>query len=341
VQIDAVIAGDIDGVRQAATRIEADGYARAWTAELAHDPFLVCLQAVEATSRLEIGTAITVAFARSPMTLANTAYDLARYSKGRFVLGLGSQIKSHIERRFSMPWSHPAARMREFIQAMRSIWDCWQNGTPLDYRGEFYQHTLMTPMFTPPAHEWGAPPVFLAGVGPEMTKVAGEVADGFLCHGFSTPRYVREVTLPTLRRARESVGKTMAGFYVSGPGFVAVGTDAAEVDRARRRIRKQLAFYASTPAYRRVLDLHGWGEIQPELQVMSRQGKWDEMAELISDEILDEFAVVGGPDEVVSEVRARYGDIVSSIGLSTLGSADPSLLARVREGLAGAGPPGR
>jgi probable F420-dependent oxidoreductase len=334
VQIDSVIAGDIDGVRDAAARVEAEGYARAWTAELAHDPFLVCFQAADATTTLQVGTAITVAFARTPMTLANTAYDLARYSKGRFVLGLGSQIKTHIERRFSMPWSHPAARMREFIQAMRAIWDTWQNGATLDFRGEFYQHTLMTPMFTPPAHAWGPPPVYLAGVGPEMTKVAGEVADGFLCHGFNTPRYVREVTLPALRQARESVGKSMDGFSVSGPGFVAVGTEDAEIEKAKRRIRKQLAFYASTPAYKRVLDLHGWGEIQPELQVMSRQGKWDEMAELITDEILNEFAVVGGPDEVVKEVRARYGDIVSSIGLSTLGSADPALLAQVREQLA-------
>jgi probable F420-dependent oxidoreductase len=334
VQIDSVIAGSIDTVRESAQEVEAAGYARAWTAELAHDPFLVCLLAAEATTTLNIGTAITVAFARTPMTLAGTGYDLARYSKGRFVLGLGSQIKPHIERRFSMPWSHPAARMREYISAMRAIWDCWENGTSLDFRGEFYTHTLMTPMFMPPRHEWGPPPVYLAGVGPEMTKVAGEVADGFLCHGFTTPRYVREVTIPTLEAARASVGKSMAGFAVCGPGFVATGTNSEQIEQAKSRIRKQLAFYASTPAYKRVLDLHGWGELQPELQVMSRQGKWDEMAELITDEILNEFAVVGEPDHVVAGVIERYGGIVTSIGLSTLGSADPAALTAIREQLA-------
>ncbi len=333
-QIDSVIAGDVDGVRAAAARIEADGYARAWIAELDHDPFLMCLQAAEATETLQVGTAITVAFARSPMTLAGTAYDLARYSKGRFILGLGSQIKTHIERRFSMPWSHPAPRMKEYIQALRAIWGCWQDGTPLDFRGEFYSHTLMTPMFTPQVHEWGPPPVYLAGVGPEMTKVAGEVADGFLCHGFTTPRYVREVTMPALRQARESAGKTMEGFAVCGPGFVATGTDETQIDKAKRRIRKQLAFYASTPAYRRVLELHGWGDLQPELQVMSRQGKWDEMAELITEEMVNEFAVIGTPEQVVGEVQARYGDIATSIGISTLGSNDPAVLATIRAELA-------
>jgi probable F420-dependent oxidoreductase len=334
VQIDSVIAGNFDGVRESATRIERDGYARAWIAELEHDPFLQCLQAIESTSRIEVGTAISVAFARSPMTLAGTAYDLARSSKGRFVLGLGSQIKPHIERRFSMPWSHPAARMRECIQAMRAIWECWQNQTELNFRGEFYTHTLMTPMFMPHPHEWGAPRVYLAGVGPEMTKVAGEVADGFLCHGFSTPRYVREVTIPTLAAARASVGKTMDGFAVCGPGFVVTGSNPEQIEAAKPRIRKQLAFYASTPAYRRVLELHGWGDLQPELQVMSRQGKWDEMTDLITDEMLHEFAVVGEPDEVATGVLERYGDIVSSISLSTLSATDASVIEAIRRQLA-------
>jgi probable F420-dependent oxidoreductase len=334
VQIDAGIAGDVDGVANAARAAEDNGYRKAWIAELQHDPFLQCLQALEATTTLTIGTSIAVAFARSPMTLATTSYDLARYGRGRFVLGLGSQIKPHIERRFSMPWSHPAARMREFVLAMRAIWDSWQDGTPLQFRGEFYAHTLMTPMFIPPTHEWGPPPVYLAGVGPEMTRVAGEVAQGFLFHGFTTRRYLHEVTIPTLRAARESVGKTMDGFAVCGPAFLATGNTDREIEAAKQRIRKQLAFYASTPAYARVLELHGWGELQPVLQVMSTRGKWDEMAELITDEMLSEFVAVGSPDEVATELAERFADVATSISLYTLGGVDAGLLAAMRRELA-------
>ena len=218
------------------------------------------------------------------MTLANTAFDLARYSQGRFVLGLGSQVKPHIERRFSMPWSHPAARMREFVAALRAIWASWQDGEKLDFRGDFYTHTLMTPFFSPSAHEWGAPPVYLAGVGKLMTEVAGEVCDGFFFHGFTTPSYLQRghaagvVARPGEGRAHRSRKAALDGFAIAGPAFTCVGRTEDELAAAIRGAKEQIAFYASTPAYRGVLEHHGWGDLQPELTRMSKEGKWKEMA---------------------------------------------------------------
>jgi probable F420-dependent oxidoreductase len=202
VKVDGGISFETANAARSAKEAEEAGYDGAWTAETSHDPFLACLLGAEHTTRLEVGTAIAVAFARSPMTLAHTANDLQAFSSGRFLLGLGSQIKPHIEKRFSMPWSHPAPRMREFISAMRAIWDSWHNGTKLEFRGDFYSHTLMTPFFNPGPNPHGAPKVFLAGVGALMTEVAGEVCDGFICHGFTTERYLREVTLPALEKGR-------------------------------------------------------------------------------------------------------------------------------------------
>ena len=225
--IDGMLGG-FDDVRATAAAGEAAGYAGLWTGETMHDPFLQIVQAAEVTERVTLGTSIAIAFGRTPMTLATTSYDLARYTRGRFVLGLGSQVKPHIERRFSMPWSHPAPRMREFVNALRAIWACWQDGTKLDFRGDFYTHTLMTPFFSPPAHEWGPPPVYLAGVGPLMTEVAGEVCDGFFFHGFTTPSYLREVTLPALARGRAAGGhsglgeEAIDGFDIAGPAFTCV-----------------------------------------------------------------------------------------------------------------------
>lgn len=292
---------------------EAAGFDALWAAETNHDPFLSCALAAEATERIEVGTSIAIAFARTPMTLASTAHDLQAMTGGRFVLGLGSQIKPHIEKRFSMPWSQPAARMREFVLALRAIWDTWETGTPLDFRGEFYSHTLMTPMFTPRAHGHGHPKVFLAGVGPKMTEVAGEVADGFICHGFSSERYLREHTLPALARGRERAGKTMEGFEVVAPGFVVTGVDDAALAASLAATKRQLAFYGSTPAYRPVLDVHGWGDLQPELNALSKRGEWEAMGSLISDELVETFAVVGTPDEVGPELLGRYGDVATRV----------------------------
>ncbi len=219
-------------------------------------------------------------------SLANVAFDLALYTNGRFVLGLGSQVKPHIERRFSMPWSHPAPRMREMVLAMRAIWDSWQHGRPLDFRGDFYTHPLMTPFFSPEPHEYGPPPVYLAGVGERMTEVAGEVCDGFSFHPFTTPRYLQAVTIPAMERGRAKAGLSLEGLVIAGPAFVAVGRNEAELATAVQGTKAQIAFYASTPAYRGVLDLHGWGDLQPELTRLTKEGRWSELGERIDDEMM-------------------------------------------------------
>src|SRR5205085_8970167 len=222
-KVDGGISFDTSNSAQTAMDAEAAGYDGAWTAETSHDPFLACLLAAEHTERLEVGTSIAVAFARSPMTTANTAYDLQMFSKGRFILGLGSQIKPHIEKRFSMPWSHPAPRMREFIAAMRAIWRSWNDGERLAFRGDYYQHTLMTPFFAPPASEHGAPKVFLAAVGEHMSAVAGQVADGPFVHGFSTEPYLRDVTWPAVERGLVESARARDQSAMTGLVFVVTG----------------------------------------------------------------------------------------------------------------------
>jgi probable F420-dependent oxidoreductase len=306
--------GGIGGLEHAgamASLQEARGYDGLWSAETSHDPFFPLLLAAQETERVELATGIAVAFARNPMTLAQTAWDLQAASKGRFILGLGSQIKPHITKRFSMPWSHPTARMREMILAIRAIWACWNDGTKLDFQGDFYSHTLMTPFFNPGPNPYGDAKIFLAGVGPLMTEAAGEVCDGFICHGFTTERYAREVTLPALLRGREKVGKTLDGFELSGPMFVVMGRDETELEAAAKPVRGQIAFYGSTPAYRPVLELHGWGGLQDELNAMSKQGRWAEMGDLIDDEILHTFAVVGAPEEAVRGLKERWDGILT------------------------------
>ncbi|MGA1361683.1 MAG: LLM class F420-dependent oxidoreductase [Ilumatobacteraceae bacterium] len=326
-KVDGGIPADLSKAAQAAKEVEAAGYSGAWTAETAHDPFLPLAVAAEHTERIELGTSIAVAFARNPMLLANLGWDLQAFSKGRFVLGLGSQIKPHIEKRFSMEWSHPAARMREMVQAIHAIWDTWENGTKLEFRGDFYKHTLMTPFFTPDRAElagFGRPKIYLAGVGEKMTEVCGEVCDGFICHGFTTEKYLREVTIPALERGRAKAGKTMEGFDIVGPSFVVTGTDDREMEAAAAGTRQQIAFYGSTPAYRGVLDIHGWGGLQDELNTLSKQGKWVEMGNLITDDILNTFAVVGEPEGIAPELHRRYGDVISRISFYAPYRSDPA-----------------
>jgi probable F420-dependent oxidoreductase len=331
-KVDGAISLDLRKVATSAKEVEAAGYDGAWTAETSHDPFLPLLLAAEHTERLQLGTSIAVAFARNPMLLANIGWDLQYYSQGRFIMGLGSQIKPHITKRFSMPWSEPAARMREMIQAVRAIWDCWLQGTNLEFRGKFYTHTLMTPFFTPAAAEmegYGPPKIFLAGVGELMTEVAGEVCDGFICHGFTTERYLREVTLPALARGRAKAGKTMDDFEIIGPSFVVTGADEQQLATAAAGTRQQIAFYGSTPAYRGVLDIHGWGGLQDELNTLSKQGKWVEMGNLIDDEILNTFAVVGEPEHIGSELHRRYGDVIQRISFYAPYQSDPERWRKV------------
>jgi len=313
-KVDTALSVDLRATAPAAVAAERAGHHGLWVGETGHDPFLQMLRAADATARIEIGSAIAVAFARSPMTLAASAYDLAGATEGRCLLGLGSQVRGHIERRFSMPWSRPVARMREYVLALRAIWASWHEGAPLDFRGDFYTHTLMTPYFAPRRHDWGPPTVLLAAVGPRMTEVAGEVADGYLLHPFSTSRYVEEVTLPALLRGRELIGQDdLAGFVVAGPVFVCVGQDEAELAAATAATKAQLAFYASTPAYRSVLELHGWEDLQTELSQLAREGRWDEMGAAIDDEVLRAMAVIGDATTVGAGLRMKYGPFASRV----------------------------
>ncbi len=322
-KVDGGLGGDLAGAGQAAATQEAQGYDGLWTAETAHDPFFPLLLASQQTARVELGTGIAVAFARNPMNLAQIAWDLQAASGGRFILGLGSQIKPHITKRFSMPWSHPAPRMREMILAIRAIWAAWNDGTKLDFHGDFYTHTLMTPFFNPGPNPHGDAKIFLAGVGELMTEVAGEVCDGFLCHGFTTERYLREVTLPALERGAAKAGRSLADVEISGPAFVVTGTTEQEMAKSIEGTKQQIAFYGSTPAYRGVLELHGWGGMQDDLNKMSKEGKWKEMGQLITDEILHTFAVVAEPEKLAAGLQERYGGAVQRISFYAPYASDP------------------
>lgn len=302
--------GDAPG---AARKLEADGYTGGFTFESSHDPFLPIALAAEHTTTLELGTAIAIAFARNPMTTANVGWDLQEYSGGRFILGLGSQIKPHVTKRFSMEWSRPAARMQEFVGALHAIWDCWRDGTKLTFDGDFYHHTLMTPMFTPAPNEMPDPKVFLAAVGPLMTTVTGRVANGWFVHPFTTESYLREVSMPALTNGLDESGRNRSDIEISLPVYVIAGDDDTEIADRSMAVKKQLAFYGSTPAYRPVLDHHGWGDAHTELNQLSKRGEWNAMADLIDDTMLDTFAIVGAYDEIAPKIVDRYGSLVDRL----------------------------
>jgi probable F420-dependent oxidoreductase len=249
--------------------------------------------------------------------LAQTAYDLQLASHGRFRLGLGTQIKPHIEKRFSMPWSQPVDRMRELVLAIRAIWDTWHTGAALDFRGNFYQHTLMTPFFNPGPSPYGLPSIFLAGVGPRMTEMAGEVADGFIVHPFATERSLRELTIPAVKRGADTAGRSLEDVEVAFPMMAVVAETDEQLAKGRDAIRPRLAFYGSTPAYKVILDVHGWGDLQPELNRLSKTGDWATMSSIITDDMVDAFCVEGTPDQIGPKVRARYGDLVQRISFDT------------------------
>jgi probable F420-dependent oxidoreductase len=323
--IDSGIVGVFDHVPEEASRIERLGYDGCWSAEINHDPFLPLMLAAEHTSRVELGTSIAVAFARTPMTVANVGWDLQAYSKGRFVLGLGSQIQPHIEKRFSMPWSRPVARMREFVLALHAIWTSWHDGTRLAFEGDFYTHKLMTPMFTPEAQPHGVPKVFVAAVGTAMTEMCGEVADGMIGHAFTTKRYLDEVTIPTLMRGIERAGRDRGDVELMCPVFVVTGNREEDLAAAATATRKQIAFYGSTPAYRIVLEAHGWGDLQPQLQERTRNGDWAGMAALVHDDLLEAVAIVAPPDEVAPAIDERYGSLLDRVALNAPYAVDPDV----------------
>jgi probable F420-dependent oxidoreductase len=310
-RIDTISNGPLASAAESAREAEAAGYDGVIWPEIAHDPFLPVALGAAATERIELFTGIAVAFARNPMSVAVTANDLHRLSGGRFVLGLGSQIKPHITKRYSMPWSRPADRMREFVLAVRAIWSSWEQSTPPRFEGEFYTHTLMTPMFDQGPSEHGTPKVFVAAVGPGMTRVAGEVADGLMAHGFTTPEYLRDVTMTNLATGLAAAGRDRSEVEVTLPLLTVV--DGPDVEQSMRATRMQLGFYGSTPAYRPVLEHHGWGDLGDELNRLSKAGDWEAMGRAIADEVVETFAIVSDRDGVAAAVEERFGGLVDRV----------------------------
>jgi probable F420-dependent oxidoreductase len=310
-------------------QLEAIGYDGAFSFEAKHDPFLPLVVAAERTTRLRLGTAVAIAFARNAMNLANLAYGLQVLSAGRFVLGLGSQVRPHIEHRFGMPWSRPAARMREMVLAIRAIFAAWEGTAKLDFRGEFSRHTLMIPAFDPGPNPFGPPPIFLGGVGPRMIAVAGEVADGFIAHPFNTAQSLRERMLPALDRGLARAGRRRADVEIICATLVVTGDTEEAFARARDAARTQLAFYGSTPTYRSTLDCHGWGDLHGELNRLSKHGRWRDMTALIDDRILEAIAVVGPRDAIAPALRARLAGVADGVSLTHNRAPDPTHWADV------------
>lgn len=304
---------DLRKVKAAARSVEAEGYAIITTNENKHDPFLPLAIAAVETERVELATAIAISFSRSPMAVANVSWDLNEGSRGRFVLGLGTQVRAHNERRFSVPWSAPAPRMREYIRALKAIWRCWRHGEKLAFEGEHYTFTLMPPYFVPEAQGLRLPPVTLAAVGPAMMRVAGEAADGVRLHPFCTPRYVEELVLPELRTGMARSGRRRETFEITGGGFLATGATDAEVYEAREWVRGRVGFYGSTPAYFPVLAVHGLQDLGKKLNQMTREGKWDKLAGEISDDVLDLFAASGRHDQIKAVITRRFAAFSDSI----------------------------
>lgn len=325
----------LERIGATAADFEEAGYDGLFLGETAHDPFLPLGVAAGTTSRLTLGTGIAVAFPRSPMHLANLGHDLQVASGGRFVLGLGSQIRPHIEKRFSAVWSQPAARMRELVEAIRAVWRCWNEGERLSFHGDFYTLTLMTPFFVPAPSPSGAPPIMIAAVGERMTEVAGEVADGVFVHAFTSERYLRQRTLPALERGLALGGRTRSSLSICPQIFVAAGPTEHAIEERREAVRGQVAFYASTPAYRPVLEVHGWGALQDELNALSKQGRWTDMTATITDDVLDMFCVSGSAEQAGADIVRRFGGLVDRVSLYTPGLVDPfrwvTLIEAIRE----------
>ncbi len=297
---------DIPALARAAESMGFDGL---WMNETRHDPFLPLALIAEHTQHIRFGTAVAIAFARSPTAVAHTAWDLAKQSGGRFILGLGTQVKAHVERRFGMSWGPPVARLREFMLALRAVWDCWQNGTRLNFRGDHYQLTLMSPFFNPGPIDplCAAIPIYIAGVGAPLCQLAGEVADGFLVHPYHTPKYLATVIRPAIEAGVRKAGRSARDVTLAGTVFVALN------EAEREMARTQISFYASTPSYRPVLDLHGWGAVGEQLSALAARGRWDDMPALIDDEMLETFAVLTPWDGVADRVRARYAGLLDRV----------------------------
>jgi probable F420-dependent oxidoreductase len=302
-------ATDLIAVGTLAQAAEAIGFDAIWTSETQHDPFLPLTHVAAHTSRLHFGTAVAIAFARSPMLVAHTAWDLAKQSDGRFILGLGTQVQAHIERRFGMAWTPPVPRLREYVQAIRAVWTAWQTGNKLNFRGGEYKLTLMTPFFSPEPIDHPNVPIFIAGVGTPLCKLAGEVADGFHVHPYHTRKYLGEIVLPAIAEGARKADRKREAIEIATMAFVALNEDEIAAQR------QQVAFYASTPSYRPVLDLHGWGRVGEELGSLAARGKWGEMPRLITDEMLESFVLIGSWDDIAAKLHAKYDGLLNRVGL--------------------------
>jgi len=298
---------------EGAQRAEALGYDSVVSFETSHDPFLPLVLAAEHTRRLRVRTGLAISFPRSPMVVANAAWDLQGYSKGRFELGLGTQVKGHNERRFSVPWSAPAPRMREYVQALRAIWRTWSSGEPLRFEGEHYQFTLMTPMFTPEPIEKPEIPVLVSALGPGMARVAGETCDGLLLHPMCSYKYVTEVILPALEQGALRAGRSLADCPLYWGGFTACGDSEAELRNARQLVARQISFYGSTRTYKEALAIHGHADLCEKLHALSVRGRWAEMVELVPDDLVDALSESGTQEEVAHKLHKRWADLCSAV----------------------------
>ena len=315
-KIDAEVAvSDASEAAGLAQRAEEFGFDCFWVNETKHDPFVQLATAAVSTRRIGLGTSIALAFTRSPTTLAYTSWDLQSLSKGRMTLGLGSQVKGHIERRFGMRWEPPAPKMKDEVLAIRSVWKSWQDGTKLGYDGRFFHLDLMTPFFSPGPISDPAIPIFIAGVNAGMCRVAGEVADGLHVHPLHTARYLREVIDPSLAEGAKKAGRSRKDISVAASVFAAVGGTAQEIENVREAFREQISFYASTRSYRKVMELHGWGDIADRLRELSMKGEWGRMKSEVTDEVLDEFVVEGSWEAIGRTIKERYGDLVDRVRL--------------------------
>ncbi|MCK6624464.1 MAG: TIGR03617 family F420-dependent LLM class oxidoreductase [Anaerolineae bacterium] len=308
-----LLSSDLSQVPALTRTAEAMGFAGIWVAETAHDAFLPLTLAAEHSRQLSLGTGIALAFSRSPAALAYLSWDLARFSQGRFILGLGTQVKGHNERRLGVKWEKPVEKMREVILALRAFWDCWQHGTRLNFRGEFFRLTLMTPFFNPGPHDYPHVPIYIAGVNAGMCHLAGELCQGFHVHPLHTVRTLREVTLPNIEQGLAQSGRRRSAIELTSSIFVIPTDDPVQTRRYEAETRQQIAFYASTPSYKIVFDLHGWGQTAEQLSALAARGRWAEMPALISDDILAEFTLRGPWAELPALVKAKYAGLLDRV----------------------------
>jgi probable F420-dependent oxidoreductase len=312
--VGAGIGTDMRTVPQRARQLEGLGYDMVSVGETQHNPFLPLVLVAEHTQRMQFASSVAIAFPRVPHITANIAWDLSKYSGGRFVLGLGTQVKGHNERRFSVPWAPPGPRLRDYIACMRAIWDSWQNGTKPNYEGEYYQYKLTSPFFNPGPIEHPDIPIIISAVNPFNARLAGEVCDGIAIHGFSTFTYIREVLIPAVHEGARRAGKDPKDLQIRGGGFVVSGRTEEEVARAKERTRRQISFYASTRSYSRVMKTHGWDDEAAHLHRLSIEGKWDDMVPIVTDEMMEEFCVIGTWDELPAKMREKYAGINTQVG---------------------------